>query len=297
MTLYDPVLRALTEEWFNTFEAAVGGFKKHIEDPSAWLAYFLEHVARSWLPPELDKLRSVHSRPQLVTPFYTFAITDVDKYQSFIKSELSTMDVSTDLPNIKVEVVRRLERPEKPFLDVRHDEYVITYEDGSKSVPSKYDSVVRRGMNAAVIAAYYYKRGQYHVYLRSCIRTALLHADPPETPNTWECAAGVVDEGEDPQQAAARECLEELGFDYPVESFFKLGEPAYPSVGMCGERLYFYAIRVDPEDQKEPTLDGSALEHQGKVIAVPLKTALEMVENGQIIDLKTEVALNRLNIR
>jgi ADP-ribose pyrophosphatase len=66
---------------------------------------------------------------------------------------------------------------------------------------------------------------------------------------------------------------------------------------MIAERLYFFEVTVDPTSQGEPTLDGSALEHFGRVVALPVEEAIELCRRGVIMDGKTELALRRLTER
>jgi hypothetical protein len=60
------------------------------------------------------------------------------------------------------------------------------------------------------------------------------------------------------------------------------------------ERLYFFEVEVDPAERREPTLDGSALERFGEVVALPVADVLEKCRRGEIYDLKTELAVRRL---
>lgn len=189
----------------------------------------------------------------------------------------------------------------KPFLRLRHGRYIITYADKSKSDVFEYDSIIRPATDASVIIAHtivnIVENDQLKkvraVYLRSCVRPALFHIKPPN-PYLWECAAGLVDDGETPQEAAKRECLEELGFDSPVESFEQLGSFSYPTPGMCGERIHFFAIEVDAAKQRKPLMDGSPLEKDGNVIILPITTVIELIDAGKINDGKTEMAILRL---
>jgi hypothetical protein len=50
----------------------------------------------------------------------------------------------------------------------------------------------------------------------------------------------------------------------------------------------------DPAVRQEPGLDGSPLEHCGRVIALSLSEALESCRQGSFHDAKTEIGLRRL---
>ena len=59
-------------------------------------------------------------------------------------------------------------------------------------------------------------------------------------------------------------------------------------------RHFFFQVEVSAEEQGEPTLDGSPLEHGGEVILVPLDEALRRCSEGGWSDAKTELGLWRL---
>ena len=64
--------------------------------------------------------------------------------------------------------------------------------------------------------------------------------------------------------------------------------------GFCAERQFFFEVEVDPAARSEPSLDGSALERGGAIVALPLALALERCRSGDIADSKTELGLRRL---
>lgn len=201
-------------------------------------------------------------------------------------------------PEIKLEIIHQFER-DPSFLTVQHYIFKAHYPDGKVSDQFNIDVVRRSKLDAATIVAFYWSLDKtdrtqrtLYVYLRSCVRPALLARK--DDPNGWELPAGLIDPGETPQQTAARECKEELGFDYPDDKFHELAHHIHSSVGMTGERIYFYSVEVDPNDQGEPTLDGSPMEEGADIIAVPIKDALKWCEEGQITDSKTVIGLMRL---
>jgi ADP-ribose pyrophosphatase len=106
----------------------------------------------------------------------------------------------------------------------------------------------------------------------------------------WELPAGTLKPGEDPTEAAARECEEEIG-QVPrrvarLRSFF-------PTPGFCDEVMHFYvcdqltdpapdsAVRKDEDEDLEPR-------------RFTLDEAREMLDAGDIVDLKTAVGLTLL---
>jgi ADP-ribose pyrophosphatase len=177
---------------------------------------------------------------------------------------------------------------------------------GRTSTPFVYDEVERAAIDAVVIAAHYVLNGTRHVYLRSAARPPVLLREPsrnvgPEyaTHNgLWELPAGLVEPDESSRagivRCAQRELNEELGFEVGVDRLLWLGPSTYPCPGVIAERHYFFHVTVQPEERREPTLDGSALEVLGAVIDVPLEDALEWCRTGRLEDAKTELGLRRL---
>jgi ADP-ribose pyrophosphatase len=210
------------------------------------------------------------------------------------------------LPAIRVRVARDATRGALAtggFLNVSRFELVATYPDGTESAPFAYDVATRRALDAAMIAAYFTEGGVRHVYLRSAVRppcalraAADAGADPGDgsTGGLWEIPAGLIEPGEAPAAAAARELGEELGFAAEASALRPLGPWMFPVPGMIAERNIFYCVEVDPRTRAVPTEDGSALEREAAIIAIPVADALEHCRTGAIRDAKTELALRRL---
>ena len=101
----------------------------------------------------------------------------------------------------------------------------------------------------------------------------------------WELPAGSVDPGETPEQAARRECHEEIGL-VPA-TIVRLGA-YFPTPGYCDEEMVFFrlsgldepteAAQVDEDEDIEPRV-------------FELRDAREMVRRGEIVDMKTVVGL------
>lgn len=103
----------------------------------------------------------------------------------------------------------------------------------------------------------------------------------------WEIPAGSVDEGESPDQAAARECEEEIGLaPGRVERIRGL----YPTPGFCDEELIFYRVselRAPAPDSPHKPDEDEDIRQQ----AFTIEEARAMVDRGEIIDLKTAYGL------
>ncbi|MEO8180331.1 MAG: NUDIX hydrolase [Deltaproteobacteria bacterium] len=226
-------------------------------------------------------------------------------------------DIDWSFPDLELELVEDIS-PVVPagFLRLVRRRLRVKFPDGSRSDPFSYDEVDRRAIDAVVIAAHFVtsspvttsgpsQAAQRGVYLRSALRPPLRFRDPARSPGgsgetgaLWELPAGLIEPGEQSTggvlRAACRELREELGFLALEMDFQMLGPPVWPSPGVLSERLFFVQLEVQPERREEPSLDGSALERHGKVVAVPLERALELCRAGRIQDAKTELALRRL---
>jgi len=99
--------------------------------------------------------------------------------------------------------------------------------------------------------------------------------------NPWliEVVAGMLYPGEDPEDCARRECIEEAG--YEPTNLKSLGS-YYVSPGGCSERIFLYLSEVD---STKPVGDGGGLESEHediRVFWVSRKETLTMVADGRI---------------
>lgn len=103
----------------------------------------------------------------------------------------------------------------------------------------------------------------------------------------WEIPAGGVKEGESPDEAARRECEEEIGLaPGRVERIRGL----YPTPGFCDEELIFYRVsELRPPAPDSPHKPDEDEDIQSR--AFTLDEARAMVARGEIIDLKTAYGL------
>ncbi len=173
---------------------------------------------------------------------------------------------------------------------------VARFPGGEESAPFAYDIAVRAALDAVIVAAHFVEDGERHVFLRSAVRPplALRSAPPPHDGLLWELPAGLVEPGESPRSAAARELHEELGFEVEPRSLLDLGPWTFPAPGFIAETHHFFHLDVGTGTRGAPLEDGSALEREAAIIAVPLAKALEHCRRGHLRDAKTELALRRL---
>jgi ADP-ribose pyrophosphatase len=101
----------------------------------------------------------------------------------------------------------------------------------------------------------------------------------------WELPAGSVDEGESPEQAARRECHEEIGL---VPSTIVRLSAMYPTPGYCDEEMVFFRLSGLEKTEEQAAVDEDE-DIEAKVFE--LRDAREMVRRGEIQDMKTLVGL------
>jgi ADP-ribose pyrophosphatase len=104
----------------------------------------------------------------------------------------------------------------------------------------------------------------------------------------WELPAGSVDDGETPEQAARRECHEEIG-QLP-DTVVRLGA-MFPTPGYCDEEMFFFRVSGLAVPPHAAELDE---DEDIEVHVFTLKTAREMVRRGEITDMKTVIGLSLL---
>lgn len=101
-----------------------------------------------------------------------------------------------------------------------------------------------------------------------------------------ELPAGKLEKGEDPYEAGLRELGEEAGVT--TKKMLSLGK-FYPTPGYCSETIHLYFA-------ENLIVTGQHLD-EGEFLNVekiPLKKALEMVMNGEIVDGKTQAAVMKI---
>jgi ADP-ribose pyrophosphatase len=101
----------------------------------------------------------------------------------------------------------------------------------------------------------------------------------------WELPAGSVDEGESPEEAARRECHEEIGL---IPSTIVRLSAMYPTPGYCDEEMVFFRLSgLEKTDERAAVDEDEDIESK----IFELRDARDMVRSGEIQDMKTLVGL------
>jgi len=158
--------------------------------------------------------------------------------------------------------------------------------DGSleRQVRQTYD----RGHGAVILP---YDPGRGTVLLVRQFRLPAYVSGHPEP--LIEACAGLLDR-DDPETCIRREAEEELGYRLrDLQPVFH----AFMSPGSVTERLMFFIARYAPDDRVG---QGGGDRHEGEdieVLEVSLEEALEMTDDGRIIDGKTIMLLQHLKLK
>ncbi|HUV93628.1 MAG TPA: NUDIX domain-containing protein [Anaerolineae bacterium] len=167
------------------------------------------------------------------------------------------------------------------------DRATVSYErfDGSMSAPVSR-LVFERGDSVGVLP---FDRERRRVILVQQFRYPAYLRDGPGW--LWEIIAGMIEPGRDAEDVARSEALEEAGY--------RLGElrqamTVYASPGGSSERIHIY---LAPVVSDQHVGNGGGFPKDGEdllVRAFELNEALEMIEDGRVVDAKTVLALQFL---
>jgi len=112
---------------------------------------------------------------------------------------------------------------------------------------------------------------------------------------TIEAIAGMIDAGEQPEEAARREIQEETGLN--IETFEHIAT-FYPSPGGSSEFIYLYYSEVAGEQARYNKTGGLLASGEDiKVIELTLPEALAKIKTGEIVDGKTILGIYWLQNR
>jgi ADP-ribose pyrophosphatase len=218
------------------------------------------------------------------------------------------MSAFTGESPVRYELVDEQRIGEGGFLSIRRLRLRVVGADGREHGVGVWDFVERPvGLDAVVLALYTRDpvNQKIRVLLRAGLRVPLVFgrpdADPARPMRLPELVAGIVEVGEETEEAirrrAADEALEEAGLTVDASSVRRLGPAMYPTPGMCAERFHFCACEVPHAALaavQPPTGDGSPFEEGAELRWVDLDEALEAVRRGELPDMKTEIGLRRL---
>ena len=103
--------------------------------------------------------------------------------------------------------------------------------------------------------------------------------------DVWELPAGTLDPGETPEEAAARECHEEIGL---VPSKIRRLGSMFPTPGYCDEEMFFFKLTDLRQPDTAAALDPDESIHPR---VFTLEEAWAMVRRGEVVDMKSVVGL------
>jgi ADP-ribose pyrophosphatase len=201
-------------------------------------------------------------------------------------------------------------RSDEGFLRVRRLVLRTVWADGTTSKPYPCDVVSRSRTDAVAIVLYDVRiegaRRRPWVALKTGLRAPIFlrrHARlvQPDTRRyavLAEIVAGMIEETDGGPRGvddrAVHEAREEAGTTLAVEDVEPLGAESFPSPGVTDEKVHFRAARAPLDRRLAPKGDGSEMEAGGGVVVLPLDDALAACRSGEIPDMKTELALQRL---
>ena len=166
----------------------------------------------------------------------------------------------------------------------------ITYDylDSKGEWQTQSHEVFERGNGAAILL--------YNTIQKSIILTKQFRLPSFINGNSTgmliEACAGLLDD-ESPEAGIKRETEEETGYKIKdVRKVFK----AYMSPGAVTEILYFFIAEYSA-DMKVNEGGGLAHEHENiEVLEMPIAEAMDMIDNGEIMDAKTIMLLQYIKL-
>lgn len=122
--------------------------------------------------------------------------------------------------------------------------------------------------------------------LNQQFRVGAFLMDEP-APFLYECAAGAIDDGETPEDAARRECLEETGCTVTDLEFIGV---CYPSPGGMDAKFFLYIGRIAAA---KPGYFGFVDEGEEiKTHLLPSSKVIEMLDKNQINNAATMISVH-----
>lgn len=112
--------------------------------------------------------------------------------------------------------------------------------------------------------------------------------------NPWalEIVAGIIEQGEQPEEVAQRESLEEAGCS--VQALMKITR-YFSSPGNTAEQLHLFIGRIDSSQAQ--AFAGLPAEHEDiRVHVLPVADAVALLDNGKIVNSHAIIALQWLQL-
>jgi nudix-type nucleoside diphosphatase (YffH/AdpP family) len=164
---------------------------------------------------------------------------------------------------------------------LRQMRYAITGSDEKRQSVSR--EVFERGEASTILL--HHKGRDTLIFVRQFRLPVALWG---EDGSMLEAAAGGLDEGESPLDAALRECREETGYE-PASA--QLVCVMHPSPAAVKERLHLFFAEVD-DNSRTGEGGGLASEHEDvETVEIPVEAVRTMLERGEIRDGKTIILL------
>jgi nudix-type nucleoside diphosphatase (YffH/AdpP family) len=165
--------------------------------------------------------------------------------------------------------------------------YYYVKRDGTKQTHSReaYD----RGNGATILL---YNKEQGTVILTRQFRLPTF-INGNESGMMIEACAGLLDK-DNPEDCIRRETEEETG--YKIRDVKKIFQ-AYMSPGSVTEILYFFIAEYSKEMKVN---EGGGIDHEEEnieVLEISIDQAMQMIENGEIIDAKTIMLLQHIKLK
>lgn len=189
---------------------------------------------------------------------------------------------------------------------------VNEYTDGSFSNSYNCDIMIRKGIDAVGIIPYFYEKNELYITLISNFRAPVLYREKTllgkniddidkNSIKIIEIPAGIFEDSELKakkvhdaiKNAAARELLEETGFEVKPSEVKVLGGHYFSSPGILTEKIYIASCNITGKKAKEQKLDGT-MEENIKPFSITLTEALRWCKEGIIQNAITEIAITRL---
>lgn len=123
------------------------------------------------------------------------------------------------------------------------------------------------------------------------LRSRSKNVDQRMNINTFEIVAGMIESNESGKDAAVRETMEEAGVR--INRCRKWGQ-FYLSPGVSNEMVYLFYAPIESSQVVGP---GGGVESENEDIRlhwVSIYTAMQMIEEGKIVDAKTIIAIQKL---